>query len=98
MQTLVTHNQAGRRKPPARWKGWAGLMFGVVLILVFIFIIAPLIRRIPYVRVIVDYAEENDIDTSALFYTELEESAEAESIMRDTLRYFPRKNPNKPTR
>ncbi len=68
-------------------------MLGLALILVFIFIIAPLIRRIPYVRVIVDYAEENDIDTSALFYTELEESAEAESFLRDSMRYPPRKIP-----
>lgn len=91
MQTIVTNNQGGRRKPPARWKAWAGLLLGLSLILVFMFVIIPLITLIPQVRVIVDYAEEMDIDTGALFYTEIEESAEAESYLRDSLRYPPRK-------
>lgn len=87
----MTNNQDGRRKPHARWKDWAGLLLGLSLILVFMFVIAPLFRHIPYVRKLVDYAEEMDINTSALFYTEIEESSEAEAYLLNSKRFPPRK-------
>lgn len=71
------------------------LLLSMALIWIFIFVIAPWIQKLPYVKPLADYIEENDIDAGALYYTEVEEFSEAERNMRDTMDYPPREQKNK---
>ncbi len=61
-----------------------------MLILLFIFYVAPLMTRLPMLRSLTDFIEERGIDAGALYYTELEEFAEAEAQMSNTMVYMPR--------
>ena len=79
----------GRRKPPSLG-GWPGLILGLALLLLFIFVIVPFWNDLPGVKPLADYIEESGIDAGALYYTEVEETGEAETHMRTTFEYTPR--------
>ena len=65
-------------------------MMGLLALLLFMFVFVPWVQQFPMVRPLVVFIEESGIDASALFYTEVEETGDAESAMRDTMRYPPR--------
>jgi hypothetical protein len=67
------------------------LFLGISLILFFIFGIGPLLDKAPYIRPMVQFIEEREIDATALYYTEIEEFSEAEINMRNSMDYAPRK-------
>ncbi len=79
----------GRQRPSGIFRKWAALLFGVFLIWLFMFVIAPWIQKSPSVKPLADFIEESGIDASALFYTEVEEASDAELYMRSTLEYGP---------
>lgn len=81
----------GGASPSPLWRRWAALLFGVSLILVFMFGIVPWVERLPSVRPLVEFIEESGINVQGLFYTEVEETGDAENYMRNTMRYSPRK-------
>ncbi len=81
----------GGAVPPPLWRRWAALLLGVSLILIFMFGIVPWVERLPFVRPLVEFIEESGINVQGLFYTEVEETGDAENYLRNSLRYPPRK-------
>ena len=71
-------------------KRWAALGLCLLVLWVFVFVVAPLLEQVPAVGRITSYVERSGIDASALYYTELEETAEAEMHLRDAATYAPR--------
>ncbi len=69
---------------------WARLFLGVLLIWAFMFIVAPWVEKMPSVEPIIRFIEENDIDASALYYTDIEEFSEAEIHMENAMNFAPR--------
>lgn len=67
--------------------GWLRLTAGILCVWLFMFVLAPWVRTIGPVEEMLDFVEENDIDASALFYTEAEEFSDAEVAVRDALEY-----------
>ncbi len=67
----------------------ARLLGSLILILLFIYYVAPWMKRLPMVRSLTDFIEERGIDAGALYYTEVEEFAEAEAQMSNTMAYMP---------
>ncbi|MDM8516944.1 hypothetical protein QUF76_12145 [Desulfobacterales bacterium HSG16] len=63
----------------------------ICFVLVFMFLIGPLIIKAPWVRPIAEMIEEQDIEANMFFYTEVEEFSDADSFFRDTMKYTPRK-------
>ncbi len=61
----------------------------ICFVLVFMFLIGPLIAANPWVRPIADLIEEQDIEANMFFYTEVEEFSDADSFFRDTMKYTP---------
>jgi len=73
-------------------KGVVRLLGSLVLILLFIYCVAPWMTGLPMLRSLTIFIEERGIDAGALYYTELEEFAEAEAQMRNTMVYMPRRS------
>ncbi len=67
----------------------AKLILCILIILIFMFYIGPLMEKLPLVQPLVQVIDERDIDASALFYTEIEESFEAKTNMENTIKYMP---------
>jgi hypothetical protein len=70
-------------------KGVARLLVSIILILLFIFYLAPWMTALPMLRPLMNFIEERGIDAGALYYTEVEEFAEAEAQMDNTMVYMP---------
>ena len=73
----------------ATFRKWAALAAGIAVIWAFIFVIAPALQKNEMVRPLAEYVRESGIDASALYYTEVQETGEAEVYLRDALRYGP---------
>jgi len=71
-------------------KRFCFLLLGILLILLFMFGVAPLIDKAPYVRVIVELIEDRSIEATALYYTDIEEFSEAAINMENTMNYMPK--------
>ena len=69
----------------AGWRAWARLALGLACAWAFVFVVAPGVRRIEPIKAVLDSVRENDIDATALFYTDAEESSEAEFVLRHRL-------------
>lgn len=80
----------GPPSPWARLAPWLKLIAGVALIWLFIFVIAPLAEYIPGVRTLGERIDERNLRSAAIFYTDLEESGEGSSYIRNCLEYPPR--------
>ena len=70
---------------------WARLFLCVFIIWAFMFVAAPWVEKMPAVEPIIRFIDENYIDASALYYTEIEEFFEAEIHMENTMNFAPRK-------
>ena len=69
---------------------WARLFLFIFIIWAFMFIVAPWVEKTPAVEPIICFIDENYIDASALYYTEIEEFFEAEIHMENTMNFAPR--------
>ena len=81
-----------RTRPYEKAKRWARFFLALMLVWIFMFVVAPLLEKTPAVKPLVDFIEETGIDATALFYTEVEESGDAETHMRNTMDYLPKDN------
>ena len=70
---------------------WARFLAGVLAILLFAFVAVPGLQRLGPVGAVRDAVMESGIDATALFYTESQVSSEAETSIRNALRFSPRK-------
>ena len=66
------------------------LIAGILVLWLLISQVGPWIDRRPSVKPLIDFIEENNIDASALYYTEIEEFAEADIQMNHTMDFAPR--------
>ncbi len=68
-------------------KGWLKFGIGVFLIWFSVFVLAPWMQQINTIQVLHEHIRENNIKATALYYTEIEEFDDADSYMRDALKY-----------
>jgi hypothetical protein len=68
---------------------WAALFLLLLLVWTFMFVIAPIAQELPMVRPVAAYVEESGINASALYYTGVEEAAEAERYFYHSRAYAP---------
>jgi hypothetical protein len=69
--------------------GWIRLALGLAALAVIVFVLAPAGEHIPAVGAIHRHIHDRGIDADALYYTEVEEFADAETYIRDALRRAP---------
>jgi len=67
-------------------------MAGVLTILLVVFVVIPGLQRLGPIREVRDAIERSGIDATALFYTESEVSGEAESSIRNAIKYSARRS------
>lgn len=89
-QSTTDEKLDGRQRPSSMIRKWAFLLLGFFLIGIFMFVIAPWIREMPAVKPIADLIDERDLDAGALFYTEIEETSEAEVHLRGVMKSYSR--------
>ena len=92
MNTATIGRRAARDRPErllAALRKWAALAAGLAVIWAFVFVIAPTLQKTEMVRPLAEYVRESGIDASALYYTEVQETGEAEVYLRDALAYGP---------
>ncbi len=66
---------------------WLRLALSLAALWFMVFVAAPLIEKIPAVDTMHTFIEERDIEAAALYYTEVEEFADAESHIRDAVAF-----------
>ncbi len=66
------------------------LFVALALVFVFIFYLCPFLDTLSFVKPLVDFVDEREIDAGALYYTEIEEFSDAEVNMRNTMEFIPR--------
>ncbi len=75
------------------FKNWFHLLISFLMIYLFIFYFVPQISKLASVKPLIDFIVENDIDASALYYTEIEEFSEAEFFIENSMEYHSQFNP-----
>lgn len=63
------------------------LLGGLLLIFLFVFWIAPSMQRLPYVEEVHACVRENNIDATALIYSDIDEFGDADVSIRDSMKY-----------
>jgi len=66
---------------------WLKLALGLLLLWVWVFVLAPWLQRFGPVRRVHEHIRRNDIDATALVYTDVEEFGDCEAHVRDALEY-----------
>lgn len=80
--------ESRERAPRSRMRAWGLLLFYSTLIWVFGAFVGPwIIQSIPTARQIVQVIEEQDINSNAYFYTEIEASYDGEIYLRDSIKF-----------
>ena len=72
-----------------RIKGYTYLFLSIMLVMIFVFVLAPRIDDVPHVKPLIHFIDEREIDAGALFYTDIEEFSVAEINMKNTMEYLP---------
>jgi hypothetical protein len=90
MSVQKIHRVAGEHKKlPDVVCRWLMLCAAIFLLWLFMFVIAPWVGTFPLVKPLAQFIEDTGIDASALYYTEIDETAEAEMYLRDAARFAP---------
>lgn len=71
-----------KKRKMERLKKWGQLLLGISGIVLFMAVIVPFFTKNKMTKEVLDYAEEREIDTRALFYTDSEAAVKAEFLMR----------------
>lgn len=81
----------GKRMPESSIKktaiGWLKLFIGVLVILMFMFVIGPWIEKMEFYRPVVTGIERFGINANAYYYTEVDQCSEAGHYIRAALDY-----------
>ncbi|MBC8875159.1 MAG: hypothetical protein H8E44_37535 [Planctomycetes bacterium] len=78
---------ATRGREPKACVRWTRFLTGVLAILLVAFVLIPGLQRLGPIREVREAIQRSGIDATALFYTESEVSGEAESSIRNAIRY-----------
>lgn len=68
-------------------RGWLGLALGVGLIWTAMYVVLPWGKTLPYIKPIMTAIDASDIDTTAYWYTQSEETAIAQMYVRNVIRH-----------
>ncbi len=68
---------------------WWKLVLGIALLLAFFLVVAPLSKHLPGARRMGEIIDERNLRATAIYYTDLEETAEGSAAIRDSLEYPP---------
>ena len=71
------------------FKKWLTFTGCILAVMVFIFLLAPLLMKIDNVQNLADYIDDNDIEAAALWWSEVGVVADAEMSCRSTVEYTP---------
>jgi hypothetical protein len=77
--------------PSRAFRDWLALAVGLLAILAFMFLIAPIGLKLPGYTHLTAVLEETGIPAPALFYTGVPQVGDAEIRIRDSLTYAPAK-------
>jgi len=67
------------------YRRWRNFVISLLIVWVFVFQIAPRAQRLGVIRVLHEFVRVNDIEATALYYTEIEEFSDADAYMRDAM-------------
>lgn len=90
MNTAEFQGRIGRagaqaREPrPGRLCQWLWLVAGFFCIWAFMFVIVPAFNDLPLVKPIIDFNMKHDIKATALFYSDAEETSEAQNYLKNS--------------
>ena len=76
-------------KTSERIKGFTYLLLSIMIVMFFVFVLAPGIDNVPRVKPLINFIDEHQIDAGALYYTDIEEFSVAEMNIKTTLNYPP---------
>lgn len=79
----------GKKHPAGIVRRWMAFLVCLVLVWMFMFVLAPMAQRVPPVGSIAACIEETGINASALYYTGVDETAEAEMYLHNAEAYNP---------
>ena len=77
-------------KTSERIKGFTYLLLSIMIVMFFVFVLAPGIDNVPRVKPLINFIDEHQIDAGALYYTDIEEFSIAELNMKNTIVYSSR--------
>ena len=66
---------------------WLKLVMGIGWVVLFMYVIGPFILRAPGFSSMSGFIEKRDIKATALYYTDIDEFAEAEITLRHSFKY-----------
>ena len=69
-------------------KRWLHLAIWLALLWAFIFVLGPMMQKIPAIGILGNYIKESGIDAGAIYYTEVEEVGESDLAIRNTFRFY----------
>jgi hypothetical protein len=65
------------------------LILSIVILWAFTFVFAPFLMQFEVFQTMADHIEEQDIDSTAIWWSEVKACAEAEANCRNTVKYLP---------
>ena len=83
-----TLSQVSCRKAP-RLNAWLKLAAGVGLIIFFMHIAGPFLLKFPGLSALAKTIEIENIKATAIYYTDLDQFAQAEAALRDNIEFRP---------
>lgn len=88
--SVFLNTAGGLKSPPAsKRRKWLSLMLGVLLIWAFVFVVAPLIDRVPAVGQAHETIKDEKIEAGAFWYADVEKVGEAATFMRNARDFSP---------
>jgi len=79
---------AGHPQPSGAVKRWMHFALGLFLLWAFIFVLGPMLQKIPVIGTLGTYIKESGIDAGALYYTEVKEVGESDQAIRNIMRFY----------
>lgn len=79
----------GEKHPVSAVRRWLAFLVCVGVVWMFMFVLAPMMQRIPPVGSLAASIEETGINASALYYTGVDETAEAGMYLHNARTYTP---------
>jgi len=81
---LQVPDQPAGTQGTGRLSSWLWLMFGLGCIWLFMFVVVPAFNDLPMVKPIIDFNQQHDIKATALFYSDTEETSEAQNYLKNS--------------
>ena len=76
------------KTPQLGWlKRYASLIAGIALIWIFAVYVTPWLGNFSFIKPLISFIKENDIKATAIYYTDIDEFAEADHMLRQFMTY-----------